>query len=329
MSSAEWQNLQAATDDYFAKGLANSTAKTYASGVRRYLNFCSKLGRAPLPATEELVSTFVAMLAKTSITYASIKTYLSAVRHFQIARGMGDPEIPKMARLEYVLKGVRKEGAHSVAKPRKDRQPITPAVLIKLFSVWKHDPEVRDAKMLWAASCLAFFGFLRVGEFTTPGVRSYDEKVHLSTADITVDHSQSPNMVFVCLKQSKTDQLRQGITIVLGRTDQNPLCPVSAMLGYLVVRGRSAGPLFVWKGGHFLTRAQFVAAVKKALGAAGADASEFNGHSFRIGAASTAAARGMEDSMIKTLGRWESDAYQRYIKIPRQDLANYTKILAS
>ena len=40
---------------------------------------------------------------------------------------------------------------------------------------------------------------------------------------------------------------------------------------------------------------------KKALELAGADASDFNGHSFKIGVASTAAVNGMEDSLIKTL----------------------------
>ena len=68
-------------------------------------------------------------------------------------------------------------------------------------------------------------------------------------------------------------------------------------------------PLFIWDNGHFLTRAHFVAEVKKALELAGA--SNFNGHSFRIGVAFTAATNGMEDSLVKTLGRWESDAYQR------------------
>ena len=125
------------------------------------------------------------------------------------------------------------------------------------------------------------------------------------------------------------DQLRQGVTIVLGKSEQFPLCPLTAMLSYLAVRGNSSGPLFTWKDGVFLTQANFIAAVKKALESAGLDTSNFNGHSFRIGAAMTAAARGIEDSMIKTLGCWESDAYQRYVKIPRQELANYTKILAN
>ena len=37
--------------------------------------------------------------------------------------------------------------------------------------------------------------------------------------------------------------------------------------------------------------------IKSALELLGVDASDFNGHSFRIGAAFTAAANGMEDSL--------------------------------
>ena len=37
----------------------------------------------------------------------------------------------------------------------------------------------------------------------------------------------------------------------------------------------------------------------------------------------------LEDSTIKTLGRWESTAYQWYIRIPRELLASYTCTLAA
>ena len=118
----------------------------------------------------------------------------------------------------------------------------------------------------------------------------------------------------VRLKQSKTDQLREG---------------VASMMGYLVSSGLGTGPLFIFKDGTFLTRDRFVDEVRKALTAVGMDSSQLNGHSFRIGAATTATARELEDSVIKMLGRWESSSYLRYIQTPRSELANYTKVLAS
>ena len=80
----------------------------------------------------------------------------------------------------------------------------------------------------------------------------------------------------------------------------------------------------MFEDGRFLTCQPFVDAVREALERAGVDQTKYCGHSFRIGAATTAAARGVEDAMIKTLGRWESVTYLRYIKISRQQLAGYS-----
>ena len=44
--------------------------------------------------------------------------------------------------------------------------------------------------------------------------------------------------------------------------------------------------------------------------------SRYKGHSFRIGAASHAADRGWSDAQIRALGRWKSNAFQRYIRVP-------------
>ena len=58
-----------------------------------------------------------------------------------------------------------------------------------------------------------------------------------------------------------------------------------------------------------------MARVRDALAAAGIDEASYCSHSFRIGAA---AARGVDDSVVKTLGRWESTAYLQYVRIPRE-----------
>ena len=77
-----------------------------------------------------------------------------------------------------------------------------------------------------------------------------------------------------------------------------------------------------------LTRSCFVTWLREALVNAGLESQQYSGHSFRAGAASTAAAMGLEDSLIKTLGRWESSAYLIYLRLPREDLQSVSKRLA-
>ena len=78
-----------------------------------------------------------------------------------------------------------------------------------------------------------------------------------------------------------------------------------------------------------MSRDSFVRRVREGLLATGVNAAHYVGHSFRIGVATTAAAQGIEDSTIKTLGRWESTAYLLYVRIPKEKLAQVSKQLAS
>ena len=84
------------------------------------------------------------------------------------------------------------------------------------------------------------------------------------------------------------------------------------------------GPLFQYSDGRALTRARFAIVVRLALKKAGVDQEKHCTHSFRIGAATTAAARGIKDSVIKTQGMWESLAY---VRIQRERLTGYSKRL--
>ena len=141
-----------------------------------------------------------------------------------------------------------------------------------------------------------------------PSERSFDPQVHLTPADVRVDSREDPQRLEIRIKASKTDPFRKGVTIHLGRT-QTDLCPVAAILSYLGIRGPGSGPLFIFQDCRYLMRANFVAGVHQALEAGGIQASMCAGHSFRIGATTTAAFLGVSDSLIKTLGRWESSAY--------------------
>ena len=113
----------------------------------------------------------------------------------------------------------------------------------------------------------------------------------------------------------------------MGRTG-NDLCPVAAILSCMALRGPGSGPLFKFKNGRPLTRSSFVIKLQEALEAVGVDCSNYSGHSFRIGAATTAAKKEIQDSLIKTMGRWQSVAYQLYIRTPQAQLISVAHTLA-
>ena len=97
----------------------------------------------------------------------------------------------------------------------------------------------------------------------------------------------------------------------------------------LLIRGVEPGPLFRFKNNSLLTREALVREVRAALQWAWVDPTSYSGHSFRSGAASTAAAAGVQDSLIKILGRWQSPAYQLYVQFPRESLASVSSRLAN
>ena len=48
---------------------------------------------SPYLVTEPQLSYYVAYLYKEGLTEGTVKSYLAAIRHAQIARGLGDPNI--------------------------------------------------------------------------------------------------------------------------------------------------------------------------------------------------------------------------------------------
>ena len=95
---------------------------------------------------------------------------------------------------------------------------------------------------------LFFFGFFRSGEITVPSTTSFQQRVHLAWGDVSVDNAHTPTSLRIKLKKSKTDQLRNGVDVYVGRIN-SPLCPVAAGLDYMAVHGPDPGPFFRFTNG--------------------------------------------------------------------------------
>ena len=268
-----------------------------------------------LPTSEEILCYFATFLAQTT-KHATIKSYLAAVKHLHFKNNFELP-LHKFTRLQYLLRGIkRSQGTSNYV-----RKPITPTHLNMFFSLLQplHKPSHIDNKMLWAAICLAFFGFMRISEFTCDKV--FDPDIHLAATDIIFRPSFSnPESISVRLKSSKTDPFRQGILLTIGATKNNP-CPVEAMKNY-APHCQKTGPLFAYKSGKFLGRTSFTKEIRQLLEMGGYQSGEYAGHSFRIGAATTAAKANLPTWLIKAMGRWASDCYERYVRTPEQTLIN-------
>ena len=184
-----------------------------------------------------------------------------------------------------------------------------------------------DKVMLWAAAVLCFFGFFRAGEICLPTLTAFKQEKHLSWGDVSVDSITSPNILRVKLKKSKTDQLGHGADVFVGKTEC-PICPVAGVLAYMVTRGNQAGPFFRFQDRKPLTKPAFTKEIRTVLETIGLPYQNFAGHSFRIGAATAAAKAGLEDSTIRTLGRWNSSAFLTYIRMPRDHLAKFSALLS-
>lgn len=279
-----------------------------------------------LPINQPMLCLYVSYLANKGLSYSTINSYLSALRHLHIIHDMPEPQQASWPKFLLVKRGIRKEKATS--HRQKPRLPITPDILRQIKALWSAKPIQPDTVMLWAASCLCFFGFFRLGEITCSSPSTVKSHQELLIADLAVDNHSCPTFISVNLKQSKTDQFRRGARVIVGRT-YDDLCPVAALLQYISIRGPQPGPLFSFSDGKFLTRQLFVPRIREALAALGLASSHYAGHSFRIGAASTAAKANIEDSMIQTLGRWESNAFLSYIRTPPALIAKLARTLSS
>ena len=159
-----------------------------------------------------------------------------------------------------------------------------------------------------------FYGFLSASKFTSSSLQWSDVQFSATTAAMD-------------LRQSKNDPFRRGDTITIQATSTST-CPIRAINCFAELSTLRSGS--VYYGGCFipLSRVHPTDVLRRLLQQAGYQQCLYSSHSFRIGTATTAAAVGLLAWLIKSLGRWSSDAYQTYIQCPPETLRLIPSLLA-
>ena len=313
------RELQLQSSWLLLHSVAQPTRQKYTSFYKTYREFAMRHTLQAFPLTESNLILFATYLSNMGKSHKGINMHLAALKFF--AQTLGFESIfessPRLARL---VRGIKRYQGQRFS--RQKRTPITPALLRKMgLNLFRSPMLYEDKVMLWAAMLTAFFGFLRISEYSSHFVRSYDPNATLCVQDLKL----SPWMAEIRLKSSKTDPFRQGVTIWLAYNGST-LCPVKALTTYRQATPTLSGPLFQFADGRYLTRRGLMT-VLNAIKPPGTP--NMSTHSFRIGAATAAAAAGYPRWAIQALGRWSSDCYRTYIRLSDATINTVSKAMAS
>ena len=236
----------------------------------------------------------------------SIKVYLYGVRNLHLEHGFPDP-LPEARQLRRLLHGIKRlKGSQPDA-----RLPITPSLLrsFHMLLLTAH----YDHLMLWAACLTAFFGFLRCSKML---------------ALLRGDLRRSAKGYHLTIRASKTDPIRHGASVRLSHSSDSTLCAVTTLDHLLAASTGRTGHLFQFSNGVPLTRPRLNVLIRELATRSGLSPKRYSSHSFRIGAATTAAAAAIPDWEIQALGRWSSDCYRQYIRLPESHNNQLATVLA-
>ena len=284
--------------------LAPNTVRVYTNAIKALRQFCLFHHKTfSLPIDVDTLSQFIVHLCNQQISHSSITTYLSAIAHEHKMHGLQSPTNAFI--IHKLLTGYRRLSGHT----HDTRRPITVNLLESIVNSLQHVCyDTYECLLFSAAFNITFFALLRISEVAVSSHLSLGYALRFT--DVTMLHDK----VCITIRQSKTDQVGKSTKLCVSSYAKHTICPVHTMKQYLCARPNTTNPiLFCHKNGASLSQFQFSSVLAKSLTHLGIY-EHYSSHSFRIGAATTAANRGVPHHLIQKWGRWSSDAYKRYIR---------------
>lgn len=255
------------------------------------------------PSSAETITTFIASQVKAGLTISTIRARLAAISNCHSAYGLPSPS-------SHHLVNMAKRSAMRLCSTKvRHAHVLKVEHLEAMFKVvdMMDTTAVRNFTMVM----FSFTGFLRASEV-----------VALNAEDVWIEEVDLDEgrflCVFVLITKSKTDQYRHGDVIVITSPHRDHLNPVVWAMMWREVRDSTASVFFHRTGANEdkskpLAPASYNHIIQNLAAAAGLGHLGLTGHSSRAGGVTAAAARGINERLLRRHGRWKSDAIHLYI----------------
>jgi len=289
---------------------AQGTRSGYGAGLLAFHLFCDLRGIPEpqrCPASTILVLAFIANSAGTC-SGRTLSNYVFAIRAWHIVHGQ--PWLVHQAEIKAAL-----DGAIILTPPasiRAKREPITTQFLAAIKE--KLNLALPFDAAFFACITTSFYSVSRLGELTIPTLKAFDPTLHVKRSDMT--HRRDRNNLWVSVFHIPVTKTSQDGEDIYWSTQPGPSDPEAAINNHFSVNNPSpSDPLFAWrhpKGLRPLTRTAFISRLKdlsKIL-----KVPPFQGHGIRIGATLELLLRGVPFDVVKTIGRWTSEAFLVYLR---------------
>ena len=282
-------------DRLLPSALAPSTCNSYRCAWSKFASFAKRLKLSlifPIPVKH--LSCFICFLFNEGMAVSSVNTILSALSYFHKLNNFVD-YTHSFAVKQLVM-------ACQKVRPSADsRLPISEGLLQRMFDIIPNlGLSKYDSTLFQAIFLLAFYFALRVGEFTDSRHNINRDQVVVTNHEITLK--------FLSYKHSANAADTHYIKAKYTR-----YCVVGALLRFLNLRGNGNGPLFS-RNKKPISKQVFSGILKRVVSKLGLQNANLKAHSFRIGAASHWAQKGFSEVQIRKMGRWLSNAMDRYIR---------------
>ena len=306
LEDPELQRLAEALPTTVLSSRADSTTKKYLGAFKRWKLWAEARQGVPVfPVQDIHLALYLQHLGESVESRAAAEEAVHALAWLHQVAGL--PSVGDSPLVPVTLAGLGRR----LARPKVRKEPVTADMLRAMVDSVGQEPSLSDVRLL-AVCLVAFAGFMRCDELL---------KLHCS------DVAFGTESMTITIVSSKTDQYREGSSLVIARTG-TLTCPVAMMEKYFFMGGlctHDQGKVFraidSTKNGQRLRKSGGISYTRlrelllEKIKQLGMDPKAFGMHSVRAGGATAAARAGVADRLFKRHGRWRSEsAKDGYVK---------------